>query len=82
MILCPAGSQRCCVPAGLAGVEEGEEGDEVRAAGLEGRESSPLAALPCLPQGLPRQTLKLPFLAARVDCDPPNPEPASCLGDE
>ena len=39
--MCPAGSQRCGVPAGVAGVEKGEEGDEVRAARLEWRESAP-----------------------------------------
>ena len=63
--LCSAGSQRCGVPAGFAGVEEGEEGDEVRVACCEQSESFTVAlrTQPTrFPQGRPEVGLETALL--------------------
>lgn len=60
--LCPAGAQRCGVPAGFAGVEKGEEGDEVRAPRPEHRASATLTRTP-----LTQAYFLTPFLAPRHD---------------
>lgn len=72
--LCPAGSQRCGVPAGLAGVEEGEEGDAVRAAPLN--VGGPPPCLRMLgphtrPGAGPRHALKHSFLAPGINVPAP-----------
>lgn len=79
--LCPAGSQRCGVTAGFAGVEEGEEGDEVRWSVVNGVNPSPWphALSPhTFPKAGQRWDSKQPYLAAGGACDPQDPERASC----
>ena len=72
--LCPAGSQRCGITAGFAGVEEGEEGYEVRVACCERSESFTVA--PCtqptrFPQGQPEVGLETALLSCQGWLWPP-----------